>query len=85
MKLRIYLLILSGFLLLASCQKEKSGLQAPEIIVVSADIERVEPPNWWVGFKHQELQLLVKHPNIGSAKASISYSGVYVLFRMELL
>lgn len=41
-----------------------------------AQIERVEPPNWWVGFKNQELQLLVYGKNIGNSSASISYDGV---------
>ena len=25
-----------------------------------SQIERIEPPNWWVGFKNNELELLVK-------------------------
>lgn len=76
MKLRIYFFILGGLVLLASCQKEGVSVTKPQITEVLADIERVEPPNWWVGFENQQLQLLVKHPNIGSAKAAISYSGV---------
>jgi glycosidase len=79
MKLRIYFFILGGLILLASCQKEEATVAKPEITEVSADIERVEPPNWWVGFKNQQVQLLVKHPNIGSSKASISYPGVSIL------
>lgn len=75
MKLKIYFII-SGFLLMASCQQEKFTGKAPVISEASADIERVEPPNWWVGFEQQELQLLVKHSNIGSSKASISYPGI---------
>jgi len=43
-----------------------------------SQVDRVEPPNWWVGFKNTELQLLVKHDNIGSAQAEISYPGVTV-------
>nr|WP_256867578.1 glycoside hydrolase family 13 protein [Winogradskyella forsetii] len=42
------------------------------------DIQRIEPPNWWAGFKNQKLQVLVKHPNIGTAKPNINYSGVSV-------
>ncbi len=73
---RIYLFILCGLLFLASCQSNQSPAKAPEITKISNDIERVEPPNWWIGFENSELQLLVKHPNIGSATASISYPGV---------
>ncbi|MBO3115658.1 glycoside hydrolase family 13 protein [Winogradskyella sp. DF17] len=42
------------------------------------DIERIEPPNWWVDFKNDSLQLLVKHPNISEYKPSINYSGVKI-------
>lgn len=42
-------------------------------------IERVEPPNWWIGFKNTTVQLLVKHENIGAATISISYPGVTIL------
>ena len=40
------------------------------------EIERLEPLNWWVGFKNSELQLLVKHPNITYAIPEIIYPGV---------
>jgi len=75
---RIYLFVLCGVLLLASCESKETPAKAPEISEISKDIERVEPPNWWVGFKNAELQLLVKHPNIGSATASISYPGITI-------
>lgn len=67
----------SLFLLLMSCnQQDQKQVEAPKIDSISNDINRVEPPNWWVGFKNDELQLLVHHPNIGGATASISYPGV---------
>ncbi|MFD0990984.1 glycoside hydrolase family 13 protein [Mariniflexile jejuense] len=43
-----------------------------------AQIERIEPLNWWVGFKNTQLQLLVKHPNISEALPSISYEGITI-------
>ncbi|MCK7589049.1 glycoside hydrolase family 13 protein [Subsaxibacter sp. CAU 1640] len=43
-----------------------------------SQVDRVEPPNWWIGFKNTELQLLVKHDNIGSAQVEISYPGLTV-------
>ncbi|WP_272022294.1 glycoside hydrolase family 13 protein [Olleya namhaensis] len=62
-----------------SCQKGTEKTQTSEVVTeVKNDIERIEPPNWWVGFKNQQLQLLVKHPNISEAKASIKYSGVSI-------
>lgn len=42
------------------------------------EIERVEPSNWWVGFKNQALQLLVKEDNVYSANIDISYQGVTI-------
>ncbi len=39
---------------------------------------RVEPMNWWVGMKNQELQLLVHGENIGETNPVISYAGVTV-------
>ncbi len=61
-----------------SCKKDTSEekVRSETITEIRNDIQKVEPPHWWIGFKNQELQLLVKHPNIGSAKPEISYSGV---------
>jgi len=42
------------------------------------DIQRIEPPNWWIGFQNENLQLLVKHDNIGDYTPSISYKGVTI-------
>ena len=79
MKKLIYFIVLSGFFILASCNsKEGVTVEAPIVSEISKDIERVEPPNWWIGFQNEALQLLVKHPNIGSATASLSYPGVRI-------
>ncbi|MBV7269542.1 glycoside hydrolase family 13 protein [Winogradskyella luteola] len=53
-----------------------SSLDTP--LIEANDIERIEPSNWWVGFKGDSLQLLVKHPNISDYKPSIAYSGVSI-------
>ncbi|MCK8479369.1 glycoside hydrolase family 13 protein [Psychroserpens algicola] len=47
-------------------------------VIDKSDIERIEPPNWWTGFKNDTLQLLVKHDNIGDFTPSISYNGVSI-------
>lgn len=39
-------------------------------------ITRIDPAFWWTGMKNPNLELLVYHPGIGNAKASISYPGV---------
>ena len=44
----------------------------------AASLDRVEPPFWWQGFKHQELQLLVHGDNIGDLTPSVEYPGVSV-------
>ncbi|WP_296380566.1 glycoside hydrolase family 13 protein [Winogradskyella sp.] len=65
---------------MSSCKEKTSNevesFASTELIVESNEIDKVEPPHWWIGFKNQKLQLLVKHPNIGSATPEISYSGV---------
>ena len=71
-------LIVVLFLINMSCQNRTSKDEAtsPSVTEIRNDVERVEPPHWWVGFKNENLQLLVKHPNIGSATPKISYAGV---------
>ena len=46
---------------------------------LTAQVNRIEPPNWWVGFKNENLQLLVHHPNIGTTVPKISYPGVSII------
>ncbi len=52
--------------------------QKNSLMIEHQDIERVEPANWWVGFKNPNLQLLVKHPNISEAVPKINYPGVSI-------
>jgi len=42
------------------------------------EITRVEPLNWWVGMRNQELQILVYGEDIATATPEINYSGVTV-------
>lgn len=37
---------------------------------------RIEPPNWWVGMKNPNVQLLVHAPGIGGATVEINHPGV---------
>jgi len=41
-------------------------------------IDRLEPPFWWQGFKHQELQLMVYGPSISELTPSIDYPGITI-------
>ena len=43
---------------------------------MTAQIERVEPPNWWIGFEDTNLQLLIKDDNISMAVPEINYEGI---------
>ena len=54
----------------------KNENQKNNLTVEYRDIERVEPPNWWVGFKNPDLQLLVKgDPNITESYSRNKLSG----------
>lgn len=46
--------------------------------VFAASIDRVEPPFWWQGFKHDELQILVYGDGIGAFDASVNGDGVSI-------
>jgi len=47
-------------------------------ITVTAQIDRIEPPNWWVGFKETKLQLLVKGNDISAFSPVIEYDGISI-------
>lgn len=47
-------------------------------ITVNAQIDRIEPPNWWVGFKETRLQLLVKGNEISAFSPEIEYEGISI-------
>lgn len=42
----------------------------------AAEINRIEPPCWWVGMKNPELQIMVYGHGIGEAHVSVDYPGV---------
>jgi glycosidase len=43
-----------------------------------ADIRRVEPPNWWVGFRESSLQLQVYGTGISRYQPTVDYPGVSI-------
>ncbi len=47
-------------------------------IVANAQIQHVEPLNWWVGLKNPNLQLLIHGENISETQPSINYAGVSI-------
>jgi len=44
----------------------------------SVNLNRVEPPNWWIGMENTELQLLIHGENISTTKPIIKYEGVVI-------
>ncbi|MCL5245958.1 glycoside hydrolase family 13 protein [Cellulophaga sp. 20_2_10] len=66
------------FALFVSCSPKKEQKQEEAPITISNDIERIEPPNWWVGLKNNNLQLLVKDPNVSEATPTISKAGISI-------
>ena len=77
---KIVLIVLFYSLFAFSCkenvQKEDESNQVE--VINKNDIERIEPPNWWTGFKSDSLQLLIKHNDIADYTPSISHSGVTI-------
>ena len=45
---------------------------------VFAQIHHIEPLNWWVGMKNQNLQLLINGTDVGEMKIVINYPGVSI-------
>ena len=43
-----------------------------------SQVERIEPPNWWIGFEETNLQLLIKGDNISIALPEIRYEGITI-------
>ena len=46
------------------------------VISKAQNLQLVEPPNWWVGMKNQELQLLVYGIDIAKTEVEFNYPGV---------
>jgi len=66
------LALTAGLLLLSACSSDDP------ITTASDGIERVEPPFWWTGLKHTELQLLVHGEGIAELTPSVSVNDLSV-------
>ena len=66
------LILAAGLLLLAACSADERPVAARD------GIARVEPPFWWVGFEHDELQLLVQAGGIAEYTPNVTAGGVSV-------
>lgn len=59
---------------MSSCKEKKTTSftnKSTNRVVEANEIEKIEPPFWWAGFKNNSLQLLVKHPNISNYSVEI--------------
>ena len=81
MKKRLWPLVLCFMMVaLLSCKSEGNTETTKSVPteVSNTSLNRVEPPNWWVGMANNTLQLLVHHPNIADYAPSIAYKGVRI-------
>ena len=80
MKKLVKYYLLTIIIALISCKQTENNknLEIDKRPVSNSYLERVEPPNWWIGFKDSRLQLLVKESKISTATPEISYQGVSI-------
>ena len=45
---------------------------------IAQEVERVEPPFWWTGFEHRELQLMLHGNNISLLTPAIDHAGIEI-------
>lgn len=43
------------------------------------EVERIEPPNWWIGMKYDTVQILLYGKNVGNAEIFPSHRGASVI------
>ncbi|MFC4269648.1 glycoside hydrolase family 13 protein [Polaribacter marinivivus] len=65
-------------IVLHSCINQENSKSVSEVSVSNTYLNRVEPTNWWVNMKNDELQLLVHHPNISEYTPEINYPGISI-------
>ena len=46
--------------------------------IAAAGIDRIEPPFWWQGFEHRELQIMVYGDGIADYEPAIGHDGISV-------
>ena len=65
-------------IVLHSCINQENSKSISEVSVSDTYLNRVEPTNWWVNMKNDELQLLIHHPNISEYTPEINYTGISI-------
>ena len=46
--------------------------------MLNAQIDHVEPPNWWIGMQNHNLQIMIHGSDIGETTPIINYRGVTI-------
>jgi glycosidase len=64
---------------IAEINKEQS-----QVTTAHTNIDKVEPPSWWIGMKQTHLQIMLHGKNIGKSSIKTSYPGVRVVKRHAL-
>lgn len=62
-----------------SCDKRENTKSASEVSISNSSLNIVEPPNWWIGMKHNKFQLLIHHSEIAEFTPEINYYGVSII------
>ena len=65
-------------IVLHSCINQENSKSVSEVSVSNTYLNKVEPTNWWVNMKNDELQLLIHHPNISEYTPEINYTGISI-------
>ena len=45
----------------------------------AAQVERIEPANWWIGMRHDRVELLVHGKGIAATTPRLSHAGVAIV------
>ncbi|NER14654.1 alpha-amylase [Leptobacterium flavescens] len=76
------MLLISTTILMLSCKNSETPQDEVSVDTGSVeeynDIALIEPPNWWTGFKNNNLQLLIHDSNISGANVEIDYPGLSI-------
>ena len=54
------------------------GFVVSPLLAQDAQVQRIDPTNWWIGMKDPTVQLLVYGKNLGKASVSVRHPGVKV-------
>lgn len=49
------------------------------VMAQETGLKRIEPANWWVGMKYNQVELLVHGDNIGATTPAVNYPGVNII------